>query len=110
MNERKVLYYKSYFIDFFLSLDAKAQKKMAYVIDMLKTRDRISAKFVKHIREGIYEMRAMSEGNIYRAFFIFDNGNIIVLFNGFHKKTQKTPEGEIRKAIELKYEYYAGKQ
>jgi len=109
-QERRLLYYKHYFIDFFNSLDARAQKKLAYVLDMLKTGERISVKFVKHIREGVYEMRAASDSNIYRAFFIFDDGNIVILFNGFQKKTQKTPESEIRKAIELKNEYYAGKQ
>jgi len=69
---------------------------------MLKTGERISVKFVKHIREGVYEMRAASDSNIYLAFFIFDDGNIVILFNGFQKKTQKTPKSEIRKAIELK--------
>lgn len=109
-QERRILYYKNYFINFFMSLDVKAQKKLAYVLDMLKTGERISVRFVKHIREGIYEMRAASDGNIYRAFFIFDDGNIVILFNGFQKKTQKTPESEIKKAITLKDEYYAGKQ
>lgn len=47
--------------------------------------------------------------NIYRVFFIFDNGNIVVLFNGFQKKTQKTPKSEIDKAIKIKEEYYANK-
>lgn len=109
-QERKILYYKHYFIDFFTSLDGGAQKKLAYVIDMLKIGERISVKFVKHIRDGVYEMRASHGGNIYRAFFIFDEGNIVILFNGFQKKTQKTPESEIKKAITLKDEYYAGKQ
>ena len=45
--------------------------------------------------------------NIYGAFFIFDEGNIVMLFNGFQKKTQKTPESEIEKAVKLKNEYYA---
>ena len=49
-------------------------------------------------------------GNIYRVFFIFDEGNIVVLFNGFQKKTQKTPQGEIEKAIKIKEAYYADKQ
>ena len=35
--ERKILYYKQYFIDFFMSLDEGAKKKVAYVLDMLKT-------------------------------------------------------------------------
>ena len=47
--------------------------------------------------------------NIYGAFFIFDECNIVMLFNGFQKKTQKTPESEIEKAVKLKNEYYASK-
>ena len=49
-------------------------------------------------------------GNIYRVFFIFDEGEIVVLFNGFQKKTQKTPQNEIEKAIKIKETYYADKQ
>ena len=70
----------------------------------------MSEKFVKYIKEGIYEIRASYNGNIYRAFFIFDEGNIVMLFNGFQKKSQKTPSKEIDKALELKKEYYAGKK
>lgn len=108
-NERKIFYYKSYFIDFFTSLEAGAQKKIAYILDMLKTQERLNTNFVKLIRDGIYELRASHNGNIYRAFFIFDDGNIVMLFNGFQKKTQKTPENEIQKALNLKKEYYASK-
>ena len=67
-------------------------------------------KFVKHLRDGIYELRTEYSGNIYRVFFIFDQGNIVVLFNGFQKKTQKTPQNEIEKAIKIKEAYYADKQ
>ncbi|MDR1225159.1 MAG: type II toxin-antitoxin system RelE/ParE family toxin [Tannerella sp.] len=52
---------------------------------------------LKYIRDGLYELRMEYNSNIYRVFFIFDNDNIVVLFNGFHKKTQKTPVGEIEK-------------
>ena len=76
---------------------------------MLKTQNRVSQKFVKYIREEIYELRAEFEGNIYRVFFCFDKGNIVILFNGFQKKTQKTPESEIKMAIRLKNEYYESK-
>ena len=107
--ERRILYYKNYFFDFFFSLDVGAQRKIAYVIDILKTQQRPGTNFVKHIREGIFELRAQHNGNIYRAFFIFDEGDIVMLFNGFQKKTQKTPENEIEKAIILKNEYYAEK-
>ena len=76
---------------------------------MLKSLDRIPTKFVKHIREGIYELRTEYNSNIFRVFFIFDGGNVVVLFNGFQKKTQKTPENEIKMAIRIKGEYYADK-
>lgn len=108
--ERKILYYKHYFLDFFLSIESGAQRKIAYVLDVLKTQQRPNQNFVKHIREGVYELRALHYGNIYRAFFIFDEGNIVMLFNGFQKKSQKTPENEIQKAINLKNEYYERKK
>ncbi len=87
-----------------------AQKKIDYVLDVLKMQERVSEKFVKFIKDGLYEIRASHNGNIYRAFFIFDEGNIVMLFNGFQKKTQKVPSKEIEKALELKKEYYAAKK
>lgn len=109
-SERKILYYKNYFITFYLSLEVGAQKKIDYVLGMLKLQERVNERFVKFIRDGLYEIRASYNGNIFRAFFIFDEGNIVMLFNGFQKKTQKTPESEIDKALKLKEEYYAGKK
>lgn len=108
-KEREILYYRNYFIDFFMSLEDGAKRKVSYVLDMLKTQERLNKSFVKLIRNGIYELRATHNGNIYRAFFIFDDGNIVMLFNGFQKKTQKTPDSEIEKALKLKNEYYANK-
>ena len=77
---------------------------------LLKTQDRLPTKFVKHIRDGLYELRTEFNGNIYRVFFIFDEGKIVVLFNGFQKKSQKTPAGEIVKALKIKEEYYEYKR
>jgi phage-related protein len=64
-------------------------------------------KFVKLVRDGIYELRTEYGGNTYRVFFIFDEGEIVVLFQ---KKTQKAPQNEIEKAIKIKEAYYADKQ
>jgi len=110
MIERKVTAYKNFFWDFIATLDEGAEQKIYYSIDMLKTQKRVSKKFLVYIREEVYELRTEYEGNIYRVFFCFDEGNIVILFNGFQKKTQKTPESEIRKAIKIKEEYYASKQ
>ena len=108
--DRNIQYYKNYFIDFYNSLDCATQRKIAYVIQYIKTESRWNEKFVKFIRDGLFELRAINNGNIYRVFFILDDGNIVILFNGFQKKTQKTPKQEIDKAIKLKNYYYAEKQ
>jgi toxin-antitoxin system, toxin component, relE family len=44
------------------------------------------------------------------VFFIFDEGQVVVLFNGFQKKTQRTPRKEIDKALAIKEDYYEHKQ
>ena len=66
---------------------------MNYIISLLETEERMPVKFIRFIRDGLYELRMEYNGNIYRVFFIFDDGQIVVLFNGFQKKTQKTPSG-----------------
>lgn len=48
-----------------------------------KLKNRLPKKFVKLIRDGLYELRTEYGGNIFRVFFIFDEGKIVVLFNGF---------------------------
>ena len=108
-GERRILTYKNYFLDFINSVSDPVRRKVDYILDMLKCQERISKKFVKAIKDGIYELRVEAEGNIYRVFFIFDDGNIVVLFHGFQKKTQKTPPKEIEKALKIKKEYYADK-
>ena len=110
MIEREIIAYKNYYDDFVSTLSAEVIKKIHYIFDMLATEKRVSKKFVKYVKEGIYEIRIMYNGNIYRVFFIFDEGKIIVLFNGFQKKTQELPEREIQKAIRIKQEYYEYKQ
>ena len=109
-SERIILAYKNYFKDFIQSLNDAEARKVFYVIDMLKTQEHVNAKFVKYLRDEIFELRAEQGGKIFRVFFIFDDGNVVMLFNGFQKKSQKTPEKEINKAIQLKKEYYAGKK
>ena len=108
--KRKIRTYGGYFESFMATLSEKEQEKVQYGLLLLKTQYRLPTKFVKFIRNGIYELRTEYGGNIYRVFFIFDEGNIVVLFNGFQKKSQKTPPGEIEKAIKIKEAYYADKQ
>ena len=106
---REIYVYKNYFYDFIDSLSEKVVDKIDYALALLESQDKVSKKFVKDLRDDIYELRAEYDSNIYRVFFIFDNGNIVILFNGFQKKSQKTPQNELNKAIKLKEEYYASK-
>lgn len=108
--ERKIVTFGTHFRSFINSVDESVRRKIDYVLDMLKTQRRINSKFVKPIKDGVYELRVEWEGNIFRVFFIFDEGNIVVLFNGFQKKTQKTPQAEIEKALKIKEEYYEYKR
>lgn len=108
--KRRIVTYGGYFERFMETLSDKAQEKIQYGLLLLKSQDRLSSKFVKYLREELYELRTEYNGNIYRVFFIFDKGQIVVLFNGFQKKTQKTPNQEIEKALKIKEAYYGDKQ
>jgi phage-related protein len=108
--ERKIVAYKTYYEDFMKTLTDGVKKKIHYGLDLLATRERISRKFVRHIRNDLYELRTEYESNIFHIFFIFDEGKIVVLFNGFQKKAQKTPESEINRAMAIKNDYYASKK
>jgi phage-related protein len=78
---------------------------------VIRTVDRIPEKFFKHIEgtDGLYEIRIKAGSDIYRVFCCFDAGRIVILFNGFHKKSQKTPKKEIERATRLKQEYFNNK-
>ena len=108
--KRRIITFGRYFGEFMEGLTAKEREKVDYGLVLLKTQDRLPSKFVKHIKDGLYELRTEYNGNIYRVFFIFDEGNIVVLFNGFQKKTQKTPSSEITKALMIKERYYEYKR
>jgi phage-related protein len=56
--------------------------------------------------DGLFAIRIEFESNIFRIFCCFDKGNLVVLFNGFHKKSQKTPKKEIEKALRIMEEYF----
>ncbi|MTI28711.1 type II toxin-antitoxin system RelE/ParE family toxin, partial [Fulvivirga kasyanovii] len=68
----------------------------------------IPERYLKHLTntEGLYEARIQLGSNIWRVFCFFDNGQLVILLNGFQKKSQKTPKKEIDKAIKLKKQYY----
>lgn len=109
--DRQIIYYKDYFWNFFLSVDERAKAKIDYVLSLLRSLDRVPIKFLKHIEgtDGLFEIRVEIGSNIHRIFCCFDDGNLVVLFNGFQKKSNKTPRQEITLAENLKREYFESK-
>lgn len=107
---RKIIAYKSYFSDFIKKLSIGEISKIQRALDLFKVEDKIPRHFIKFIRDGVYEFRVTYGNNEFRIFFIYDGDTIVVLFNAFKKKTQKTPNSEINKAIKLKDEYYEHKR
>lgn len=110
-KKRSLIFFKDYFNDFFENLPEKVKGKMDEVLYMVMVLDRIPAKFFSHLvsYDGLYEIRLAYSSNIYRIFCCFDEGSLIVLFNGFQKKSQKTPQKEIDKALRIKAEYFEEK-
>lgn len=105
---RQIIFHGEYFLDFYKGLDTKVKSKIQYVLELIKQVNRVPVKFLAPMSgyEGLYEVRVEYLSNIYRIFCCFDEGRLIVLFNGFQKKTQKTPKEEIDKAMQLKNEYF----
>lgn len=108
---RQIIFYKDYFLDFFNNQTEKIKGKIEHVLFVISVTERIPVKFFQHMTgtDGLYEVRVEFQGNIYRIFACFDDGNLVVLFNGFQKKSQKTPTGEIEKALKIKANYFKEK-
>ena len=108
---RQIIAYKNYFEDFLLALDIRTQNKIHKIISLLETMDRVPSNYIKLISgtKGLYEARVQLGSNIWRIFCFFDEGNLVILLNGFTKKTQRTPKSEIDKAKILMRSYYLEK-
>ena len=115
MNEnyiRQTIVYGSHFWNFYNEQSKIVQGKIDWVIGLVRTLQIIPDKFLKHLEgsNGLYEMRIKVGTDIFRVFCCFDKGNLVILFTGFHKKTDKTPRQEIERAEKLKKQYYEDKK
>ena len=106
---RKIIAYKGHYQEFMSSLSDNERKKIMRALLLFETEEKMPHHYIKYIRDGLYEFRVTYGNNEFRLFFIFDGEQIVVLFNCFRKKSQKTPKKEINKALKLKGEYYEQK-
>ena len=110
--KRKTIVYKDFIWEFYNAQNAEVQTKIDWTIEIVRTLQFIPSKYFDYLTgtDGLFEMRIKVNSNIYRVFCCFDEGNLVILFNGFQKKTQKTPKSEIEKATKLKKEYFEEKK
>ena len=102
---KRIIAYRNYYQEFMASLSQQERDKIRRALLLFETEDKIPRHYISYIRDGLYEFRVTFGKKEFRLFFIYDGNTIVVLFNCFTKKTQKTPKREIDKAIKLKDEY-----
>lgn len=104
---RTVFLFKDYFTDFYSRQTLKVKDKIIWTFRLIETIQHVPEDYLKHLEgtDGLYEIRIQLGSDIFRIFCFFDEGKLIVLANGFQKKTQKIPKTEIEKAIKIKREY-----
>ena len=107
---RSLKVYGSDFWEFYNQQTKKVQEWIIWTIRVIRDIQVVPEKYLKHIDDGIYEIRISSGNNIFRIFCFFDEGKLVILLNGFQKKTQKTPIKEIERAKKLKTQYYEDKK
>jgi len=108
---RKIIFYKDYFQTFFKKQSKKVKAKIVWTFDLVEALQRVPETYLKHLEntDGLYEIRVQLGSDIFRIFCFFDEGQLVVLANGFQKKTQKTPKQEIETALKIKEEYESEK-
>jgi len=107
---RKIVAYGGYYESFMKTLSSNERRKILKALLLFSEEEKIPYHYIKYIRDSIFEFRVSYGNNEFRIFFIYDGNTIVVLLNCFKKKTQKTPQNEIEKAIRLKNEYYEWKE
>ena len=107
VKQRTIIFYKDYFEEFFEKQREKVKAKIIWTLELIQELDRIPETYLKHIEntDGLFEIRIQQGSDIFRIFCFFDQGQLIILTNGFQKKTQKTPKKEIEKALKIKQDY-----
>lgn len=105
---REIFFYRNYYFDFFKKLNPRVQRKFSWTLQLIATTKMVPQKYFKHLTNtsGLYEIRVQFGTDIYRVFSFFDEGNLVILINGFQKKSQKTPRNEIERAEKLKRQYF----
>jgi len=108
---REVVEFENHFSDFLKKQPIKVQNKIFKIIEAIETLEKVPSNYLKSIigTNGLFEARIQLGSDIWRVFCFFNKGRLVILLNGFVKKTQKTPKNEIEKANQLLIKYFKSK-
>jgi phage-related protein len=111
-KHRTIITYKNYFEGFLSKQSQKVKDKIIWTFLLLEEIEQVPETYLKHLEgtDGLYEIRVQIATDIFRIFCFFDEGKLVVLSNGFQKKSRKTPKQEITKALRIREEYYEDKK
>ena len=109
---RTIVAYKDYFEAFLMKQRQKVREKIIWTFLLIEEMQQVPDTYLKHLEgtEGLYEIRIQLGTDIFRIFCFFEEGKLVLLANGFQKKSQKTPKKEITKALKKMEEYYENKK
>ena len=112
MANRTIKIYKDYFNEFYVAQTDAVRRKINYCLNVVRSVDRVPKTILRSMEntDGLYEIRVEIGSNIFRIFCCFDEGSLVILFNGFQKKTQKTPPLQLERAKKIMKEYFKEKE
>lgn len=112
MANRTIKIYKDYFNEFYVAQTDAVRRKINYCLNVVRSVDRVPKTILRSMEntDGLYEIRVEVGSNIFRIFCCFDEGSLVILFNGFQKKTQKTPQLQLERAKKIMKEYFKEKE
>lgn len=112
MANRTIKIYKDYFNEFYVAQTDAVRRKINYCLNVVRSVDRVPKTILRSMEnaDGLYEIRVEVGNNIFRIFCCFDEGSLVILFNGFQKKTQKTPSLQLERAKKIMKEYFKEKE
>jgi phage-related protein len=93
--------------DFIDTLSDTQTQKILWVMKLVRELNHVPSQYFTKLvnTDDIWEVRVQTGGNIFRLLGFIEGDCLIILTNGFQKKTQKTPRREIELAQARKREH-----
>lgn len=93
--------------DYLKNLERKHYEKILF--NIRKVQSKPDAKLFKKLRSEIWEFRTLYEGRQHRLLAFWDKSDknrLVVASHGFVKKQSKVPDYEIKRALNLRNQYF----